>query len=220
MFTHNQIRTMLRLQDQINTKIDPHWMDYQHPYMRAVIVEAAEAMEHYGWKWWKNQNRDIAQVQMELVDIWHFILSEILLNTQGDIETAALLLDSDLSENQQVFTLDNCEFHLDTMDFVEKLELMIGLAVLDDFSVSLVNSMMVDCQFTWNDMFTAYVGKNVLNMFRQDHGYKDGSYIKIWHGREDNEYLTDILQSVNTDADNIEEILLGKLEEVYATLQQ
>ena len=220
MFTHNQIRTMLRLQDQINTKIDPHWMDYQHPYMRAVIVEAAEAMEHYGWKWWKNQNRDIAQVQMELVDIWHFILSEILLNTQGDIETAALLLDSDLSENQQVFTLDNCEFHLDTMDFVEKLELMIGLAVLDDFSVSLVNSLMVDCQFSWNDMFTAYVGKNVLNMFRQDHGYKDGSYIKIWHGREDNEYLTDILQSVNTDADNIEEILLGKLEEVYATLQQ
>ena len=220
MFTHNQIRTMLRLQDQINTKIDPHWMDYQHPYMRAVIVEAAEAMEHYGWKWWKNQNRDMAQVQMELVDIWHFILSEILLNTQGDIETAALLLDSDLSENQQVFTLDNCEFHLDTMDFVEKLELMIGLAVLDDFSVSLVNSLMVDCQFSWNDMFTAYVGKNVLNMFRQDHGYKDGSYIKIWHGREDNEYLTDILQSVNTDADNIEEILLGKLEEVYATLQQ
>lgn len=220
MFTHNQIRTMLRLQDQINTKIDPHWMDYQHPYMRAVIVEAAEAMEHYGWKWWKNQNRDMAQVQMELVDIWHFILSEILLNTQGDIETAALLLDSDLSENQQVFTLDNCEFHLDTMDFVEKLELMIGLAVLDDFSVSLVNSLMVDCQFSWNDMFTAYVGKNVLNMFRQDHGYKDGSYIKIWHGREDNEHLTDILQSVNTDADNIEEILLGKLEEVYATLQQ
>jgi len=220
MFTHNQIPTMLRLQDQINTKIDPHWMDYQHPYMRAVIVEAAEAMEHYGWKWWKNQNRDMAQVQMELVDIWHFILSEILLNTQGDIETAALLLDSDLSENQQVFTLDNCEFHLNTMDFVEKLELMIGLAVLDDFSVSLVNSLMVDCQFSWNDMFTAYVGKNVLNMFRQDHGYKDGSYIKIWHGREDNEYLTDILQSVNTDADNIEEILLGKLEEVYATLQQ
>ena len=220
MFTHNQIRTMLRLQDQINTKIDPHWMDHQHPYMRAVIVEAAEAMEHYGWKWWKNQNRDMAQVQMELVDIWHFILSEILLNTQGDIETAALLLDSDLSENQQVFTLDNCEFHLDTMDFVEKLELMIGLAVLDDFSVSLVNSLMVDCQFSWNDMFTAYVGKNVLNMFRQDHGYKDGSYIKIWHGREDNECLTDILQSVNTDADNIEEILLGKLEEVYATLQQ
>ena len=211
---------MLRLQDQINTKIDPNWMDHQHPYMRAVIVEAAEAMEHYGWKWWKNQNRDMAQVQMELVDIWHFILSEILLNTQGNIETAALLLDSDLSENQQVFTLDNCEFHLDTMDFVEKLELMIGLAVLDDFSVSLVNSLMVDCQFSWNDMFTAYVGKNVLNMFRQDHGYKDGSYIKIWHGREDNEHLTDILQSVNTDADNIEEILLGKLEEVYATLQQ
>ena len=220
MFTHNQIRTMLRLQDQINTKIDPNWMEKEHPYLRAVIVEASEAMEHYGWKWWKNQKCDMAQVQMELVDIWHFILSEILLNTQGDIETAALLLDADLSDNQQVFLVDGTEFHLDVMDFVEKLELTIALAVLDDFSVSLINSLMVDCKFTWQDMFTAYVGKNVLNMFRQDHGYKEGTYVKVWHGREDNEHLSEILQSVDTDADDIEEVLFKKLQEVYATVTE
>ena len=220
MFTHNQIRTMLRLQDQISTKIDPNWMEKEHPYLRAVIVEASEAMEHYGWKWWKNQKCDMSQVQMELVDIWHFILSEILLNTQGDIETAALLLDADLSDNQQVFLVDGTEFHLDVMDFVEKLELTIALAVLDDFSVSLINSLMVDCNFTWQDMFTAYVGKNVLNMFRQDHGYKEGTYVKVWHGREDNEHLTEILQSVNTDAEDIEEVLFKKLQEVYATVTE
>jgi hypothetical protein len=37
-----------------------------------------------------------------------------------------------------------------------------------------------------NTLYRLYVGKNILNQFRQDHGYKDGSYIKIWDGEEDN----------------------------------
>ncbi|MFT7292895.1 MAG: hypothetical protein ACI87Q_000741, partial [Pseudohongiellaceae bacterium] len=35
------------------------------------------------------------------------------------------------------------------------------------------------------------------NFFRQDHGYKDGSYIKIWQGQEDNVHLVDILASAD-----------------------
>ena len=35
-------------------------------------------------------------------------------------------------------------------------------------------------------LYRLYVGKNILNGFRQDHGYKEGSYIKIWNGVEDN----------------------------------
>lgn len=44
------------------------------------------------------------------------------------------------------------------------------------------------------------MSKNVLDFFRQDHGYKEGSYQKIWQVREDNEHLADILASM--DADN------------------
>ena len=35
-------------------------------------------------------------------------------------------------------------------------------------------------------LYRLYVGKNVLNQFRQDHGYKEGSYVKEWNGLEDN----------------------------------
>lgn len=41
----------------------------------------------------------------------------------------------------------------------------------------------------WLEWFKQYTGKNVLNVFRQDHGYKAGTYIKVWDGREDNEHL-------------------------------
>ena len=51
--------------------------------LRAVAIEGAEAIEHHGWKWWKNR-KDLAQLQMELIDIWHFLLSELLLRNDGD----------------------------------------------------------------------------------------------------------------------------------------
>ena len=81
---------MLTLQSAMNAKVDPNWIAYRYPYMRAVVIEAAEAIEHHGWKWWKKQEKDLPQLQMELIDIWHFLLSQILLNERGS-ETAALL---------------------------------------------------------------------------------------------------------------------------------
>ena len=40
-------------------------------------------------------------------------------------------------------------------------------------------------------------GKNVLNFFRQDHGYQEGTYVKLWQGREDNEHLSELLESLD-----------------------
>jgi len=53
----------------------------------------------------------------------------------------------------------------------------------------------------------------VLNFFRQDHGYKDGSYIKIWDSREDNEHLVEVLASLDSGNANFR-------EDVYRGLQQ
>lgn len=32
-------------------------------------TECAELMDHIGWKWWKKQEIDIEQAQIELIDI-------------------------------------------------------------------------------------------------------------------------------------------------------
>ena len=39
-----------------------------------------------------------------------------------------------------------------------------------------------------------YIGKNCLNQFRQDNGYKEGHYIKVWNGKEDNVVMVEILE--------------------------
>jgi hypothetical protein len=46
-----------------------------------------------------------------------------------------------------------------------------------------------------NTLYTLYVGINILNQFRQDHGYKEGTYIKIWNGEEDNVTMQRVLEN-------------------------
>ena len=72
------IEEMLNLQDSINSVINPNWRDAKNPWYRAIWTECAELMDHIGWKWWKKQEIDIEQAQIELIDIWHFGLSDIL----------------------------------------------------------------------------------------------------------------------------------------------
>ena len=63
--------------------------------------------------------------------------------------------------------------------------------------------MPVNCSF--DQLYRMYVGKNVLNFFRQDHGYKEGTYVKVWGGREDNEHLSDLLAVMDVAEDDFAE---------------
>ena len=64
----------------------------------------------------------------------------------------------------------------------------------------------------WQELRGLYLGKGILNKFRWANGYDDGSYIKVWAGIEDNEYLTGIIAAYpDWSADEI----YTRLQEVY-----
>ncbi|HAV2717609.1 TPA: dUTP diphosphatase, partial [Acinetobacter baumannii] len=67
---------MLSLQDQVNSLISTHWRQNQNPWYRAIWLESAELLEHLSWKWWSHNKNNIEQAQLELIDIWHFGLSD------------------------------------------------------------------------------------------------------------------------------------------------
>jgi hypothetical protein len=61
---------------------------------------------------------------------------------------------------------------------------------------------------TFDELYKLYMGKLVLNIFRQEHGYSDGTYVKFWgDGLEDNQVLEKIM-SETTDVDSIKQLLL------------
>jgi hypothetical protein len=213
MLARLQAETMLELQAQMNAKVNPDWIKAGYPYLRAVVVESAEAMEHHGWKWWKKQHCDLGQLQMELVDIWHFTLSHILLEHQGDRELSLLQLLQTATAGPVRF--DDRNYVLEELDLIEKLELNIGLAVARRISLPLFAALLRDCKMDWQELYCQYVGKNVLNFFRQDNGYKEGSYRKLWDGREDNEHLVEIMQELDITSTDFQHQLYGSLKDRY-----
>lgn len=213
MLTRIQAETMLTLQAQMNAKVNPDWINAGYPYLRAVVVEGAEAMEHRGWKWWKKQNCDLEQLQMELVDIWHFTLSHILLEHKGDQQKS---LDELLTpDTATTIDFDGKTYAIDELDLISKMELNIGLAVSRRISIPLFAGLLKDCELGWQDLFCQYVGKNVLNFFRQDHGYKEGTYRKHWGGREDNEHLVEIMAMLDSCQGNFQHQLYASLKDRY-----
>ena len=217
MLSDQQTTTMLALQAAMNTKVDPNWVSARYPYMRAVVIEAAEAIEHHGWKWWKKQDKDLAQLQMELIDIWHFLLSEILLNEQGSETAAQPKLTAQLSaiDLSGIIEFDGKQYELSSLDLLNQLELLIALSAARKIELSVFAAIMENCELDWTKLYCQYVGKNVLNFFRQDHGYQEGTYQKMWNGREDNEYLVDVMSELDPNDLEYKDKLYGALRAPY-----
>ncbi|QIL89137.1 dUTP diphosphatase [Microbulbifer sp. SH-1] len=200
---YTQLQTMLALQDEINTLVNENWRAQNFPWYRAIWVESAELLDHYGWKWWKKQQPEMEQVKLELVDIWHFGLSLEL--QQGTPQQVAEKMLQQLSVERAI-----------AGDFRENLEAF-TLKTLASRQFDLVGfaQMMADVELPFDELYRRYVGKNVLNRFRQDHGYKDGSYQKLWSGREDNEHLAEVVQSLDASAENFSNQLYQTLKDRY-----
>ena len=81
----NYIEQMFDLQRQLNDHTNGvMWVDgitkenRKISWYRCIYMEAAEAIDSFNWKHWKsiNTDPDWANIKVELVDIWHFIMSE------------------------------------------------------------------------------------------------------------------------------------------------
>jgi dimeric dUTPase (all-alpha-NTP-PPase superfamily) len=199
----NKICTMLEMQNAMNTKVHAEWFNQGFEWYRAIWVECAEMLDHYGWKWWKKQTPDTEQVILELVDIFHFGLSLRIDGTTSYQEIAEQLT-SELEQPMQA------------EDFKQTLELLAASAVANKtFDAAAFAGCMAQIGMDIDDLYRGYVGKNTLNFFRQDHGYKDGSYIKVWHGQEDNEHLVEVVKSLDINQANFADLVYQGLKERY-----
>jgi len=195
---------MADMQAHHNSQVHPQWPSQGYPYYRAIWVECAEMLDHYGWKWWKKQTPDLDQVKLELVDIWHFALSELMRAEQLD-DAIALALGGVEPVAQS-----------DPEAFREAIEAL-ALACLQQRSFELAPFLqaMRTLPMDFAELYGLYVGKNVLNQFRQNNGYRSGEYVKLWAGREDNEHLVELLDALADDPAQLPERLYAALNERY-----
>ena len=190
-----QIKEMLELQHQLNAVINPDWKKAKNSWTRAIWVEAAELMDHIGWKWWTAQGTNVAQAHIELVDIWHFILSQFA-ETGDDMDVVASELHHRLfDQGRRVIFIRNKIHSLNEMNLLDRVEAMASLAASGNDCTAAFAACCEERELDWDELRRIYVGKNVLNLFRQANGYKQGTYIKDWNGAEDNVRLEETMKS-------------------------
>lgn len=177
-------------------------------WYRCMYMEAAEAIDSLPWKHWKNINGegDMENVKIELVDIAHFLMSQHIVDCGGNIDKC-------VDEALLAYTGGNSlnESLIGCLEGIISLSSNQLLPLTAFFSA--VNAVP---SFTMDDVYLLYIGKNCLNQFRQDNGYKDNTYIKIWDGREDNVWMQEVLNQSPSITYNQ---LYSKLGDIYLNVK-
>ena len=193
----NQIEQMFALQKQLNDETNGEvWIkgftkeNRQISWYRGIYMEVAEAIDSFNWKHWKNidDQPDWDNIKVELVDIWHFIMSEsIRINDQAyankHLEYSAI---GDFDSGALVSLLENMLKLSVTSSINTDIN---NIRQITDLFFEIISHLGIDVE----DLYKRYVVKNQLNTFRQHNGYKDGSYIKNWGGVEDNVIAFEIM---------------------------
>nr|WP_314379354.1 dUTP diphosphatase [uncultured Campylobacter sp.] len=225
MENYKKVKEMFLMQQALNDETNGvSWEDGYTKngklinWKRCIYMECAELIDSFAWKHWKNISAapDVNNIVIEIVDIWHFVMSYILEQYYGNKDIDHIVSDvtavSGFAEFSS-YAYDIREYSI--YEIINDIELIvhetsgfdlhIGELLTDFFRVALKCGVGLDI------LFEKYIGKNVLNKFRQDHGYKEGSYRKIWGDLEDNEVLIEVLSKGTVSANEIYE----QLQKIY-----
>lgn len=187
-------------------------------WLRCIHMEVAELIDSTPWKHWKNINSepDMNNIHIELVDIWHFLMSYILQET--NVPKAVSLVNThciyDTNENVDVKKMIEESEKLSYIAIAIETGNMPAFSGIERFIDQFFRCCKISgLSFNW--LQKLYIGKNCLNKFRQDNGYKEGTYIKVWNGKEDNVVMMEIIEKMeNVSFDD----LYNALTDVYKTL--
>ncbi|QWU79686.1 dUTPase [Campylobacter novaezeelandiae] len=209
MQTIEILKNMLELQQKLND--ETNGIGWENGYTkegkliswrRCIYMECAELIDSFAWKHWKNiaSSTDWNNVHIELVDIWHFILSLLLEKYKNDKNYNNIAMEISSISIFQDFSKEKMKPNeSDTYNILNDIELLIhecsGFNLRLYTLLSNYFALAIKCGLNLESLYKTYIGKNILNIFRQEHGYKEGSYKKNWNGKEDNEILNEILEN-------------------------
>lgn len=213
----NMVERMFNTQDGLNCKLNPEWTTANYNFMDAIMVEGVELFDHMPWKWWKVSapiSKDtIDKMCVEAVDIWHFIMSIILIYKEsapeeirdeifGNVES---LLEREMADQPPEFDahireelqgvtralIGYASAPLENAFYREDIPLWAPLVF---FMGNIFNYLGMSLE----DVYRLYCGKAILNEFRWENGY-GSTYAKEWFGREDNDWMMELAASLPVD---------------------
>lgn len=216
----DRIYDMLVAQDDLNTLTSgPDWTNgitnkgKEINWLRCIRREAMELIDSFPWEHWKaiGKEADINNAMMELIDLTFFTLSYSL-SIRKKISTKDLA-----TQIANVFSMRRLTVNTNIVELGDALIAETFKNDKKDLDLNifyLLTKIMDGLGINFDILERLYYGKHALNRFRQDNGYKEGKYKKIWDGREDNVYLIELVKSNHIVIDDF----YSNLENIYKRL--
>jgi len=228
---YNKNIEMFELQNKLNIKTaGKKWTNgitkegRKINWNRCIYMECAEAIDSFNWKHWKNINNkdDIDNFIIEIVDIWHFIMSKLIEKFKDDIivdlNKFIYLIFYPMNKNYLItLNLNKQELKEKLLEALENLmrnALNDKNCIMDFIYILNITELLYD--FTFNDLYKIYIGKNCLNIFRQNNGYKNNTYKKEWEeGYEDNFFMQQYInENEEITYEGLYDFLTNKYKEI------
>lgn len=205
----NKLAVMTAMQFTTNAMVSgKDWPKGKNDYLLAAGMESVEIIDGVGWKWWKHTERaDATQLNLELVDIWHFLLGEAIRQHYGDLERTNAFLLGEWSKHKA--------YKPEVGDTRILLKRFTASCFSDILDIRTFISVCSDMGLTFGELYRLYIIKNTLVKFRSDHDYNGEGYIKSWDGKEDNVHLIEQAALLDDADPEFVENLYDALVKVY-----
>jgi dimeric dUTPase (all-alpha-NTP-PPase superfamily) len=221
-----------KAQMDLNTFTKKDWRETLniHKFNRYVRQELAELIDSLNYKHWSDKPNDFDNVKIEAIDVLHFMLSQLYFISRDERHK--------IFDDQTILNKLNKKEKLSEKDKVNKIilfseKIMFNTHLIDNIQLKKVlhytnGNILKDSFHLLFGIFKAlgmdldevtrvYFTKNLLNKFRQENGYKEGKYNKMWkmdnEKVEDNVVVTKLALEMN--ADEIKDKLYEKITEYY-----
>lgn len=209
---------MLQNQAALNAKsYNTAWVEkgkaLEFDYSLAAAMEIGEFINSYGYSWWSKSPQDMSNCKTEIIDAVHFMLSQTIIEC-GTIEASAKIISAAYVESVHLENAGN------PLYFAKMLSASLHVAHCENIIVNesefhynpwvFLFALAKSIDFDLDHLYTRYIGKSLLNAFRQVNYYKQGvrlygskdqgnTYLKCWDGtNEDNYFLADWIDGLDS----------------------
>lgn len=224
---HQMFKAQMALND---LTMGQQWVENPPNFGLSIFMEAAEAVDKFNWKWWNKKEADVEGAKMELIDIIHFSLSlDVVVNDGitplGELATVRY---RQLEEYRGVkLKTGDVRYYLEESSPVELFCLLGTLGGEGRVDFRVIGAIMNCLEMSFDDVYKLYMQKALLNKFRQENGYKEGTYVKIWKkgekgakDLEDNDVLQGFAKELDWSEPEAARMLEGYLIEAYAQVEK
>lgn len=223
---------IVEVQSILNEKADPNnpkWKEVRtiDDFKLAAVLEMAELVESTPWKWWKGGSADLWNVKIELIDMLHFMASNVeMLDAKKEIYKEKVLgFLEDENITKELFVNDDENSGTDRSYALS----IIRDIVNKEESYDIINHAMKAGGLEAAEISSIYIAKYTLNEIRWEGGYALNQYKKMKSGYidengiqveavEDNVFLKELVEQFKTDEsmtlNDLRNLVLKKLKEV------